>query len=399
MTNELSIYTLAVQPHDQEHQTDAKPLAPPIVPSVGFTYPNLDQTRQALVASDDPSRYAYARHGGPTQLALEQIMARLEGAEAALSFSSGMAALHAALLACVPSGGQIVAAQQLYGGTCTLLTWLADNLDMTVHYADFLDPEAVRQVINQVMPDAVICEVLTNPLIRVVPIDVIIAFAHDVGAIVIVDNTFATPFLLRPIEIGADVVVHSTTKYLNGHGDVLGGVIAGPKTLITRALGHRNLLGATLGPFEAWLTLRGLRTFAVRMRHGCLSARQVAAWLVEQQNIAAVFYPGLSSDAGNRIASVLFQGRNYGAIMAFELKYAEREETFAFVERLKVIQPVTSLGDINSLISHPATSSHRNFTRDERLALGITEGTLRLSIGIEDPNDLIADLQQALADF
>jgi cystathionine gamma-synthase len=279
------------------------------------------------------------------------------------------------------------------------LAWLSETSGIVVHYVDFLDPEAVREVINQAMPDAVICEVLTNPLVRVVPIDIIVAYAHEAGAIVIVDNTFATPFLLRPIEVGADLVVHSTTKYLNGHGDVLGGVIAGPKTLITRALLHRNLLGANLGPFEAWLTLRGLRTFAVRMRQGSLSARQIAAWLVEQDPINAVYYPGLSSDAGNQIAGTLFHGRNYGAIMAFELFDAERQDAFAFVKRLKVIQPVTSLGDINSLIAHPATASHRNWSREERLAQGITEGTLRLSIGIEDPNDLIADLKQALTDF
>lgn len=396
MDRDLSIFTQVVLVGHEPPRKGGSPAIPSIVPSVGFIHSSMRDTDQAL--GDDSAGYIYGRYGGPTQALFEEALATLEGAEAAVSFSSGMAALHAAILALVPPGGVIVAAEQTYGTTRTLLEWLSGSMGIAVHYADFLNPEAAEQAITGYRPTAVICEVLTNPLVRVIPLDAVIEIARRAEAAVLVDNTFATPFLLQPLTLGASLVAHSATKYLNGHGDVLGGVVAGGEQLIRVARGHRKLLGATPGPFESWLALRGLRTLAIRMKQSCLSARQVAAWLESQPGVRRVYYPGLDSDEpAYSTARNLFRRNHFGGMLAFELDTDSRDQTFAFIERLRIIQPVTSLGDVNSLISHPATSSHRNLSPDARAAQGIHEGTLRISVGIEEPNDLIADLARALS--
>lgn len=378
----------------------AQPAAPPIVPSVGYVHPTMDETDAALGYSGgtpaDPDRYVYLRHGGPNQAALEEAVAALEGAEGAVSFSSGMAALHAALLALVPPGGAVVAAEQTYGVTRSLLDWMASVMGLSVHYADFLDVEAARGAIREVRPACVVCEVLTNPLARVVAVDAIAEAARAAGARLLVDNTFATPFLLRPLALGADVVVHSSTKFLNGHGDVLGGVVVGPADLMQAVYQHRRLLGAMPSAFDAWLTLRGMRTLALRMRQACANAQRIAEWLSGQRRIARVCYPGLPTDESHARARALFRAGYFGSMIAFEVADLDRAGAFAFVERLRLIRPVTSLGDVFSLILHPASSSHRALTPQQREALGIREGTLRLSVGIEDAADLIADLEQAL---
>jgi len=342
-----------------------------------------------------PEGYIYSRYGAPTQAAFEDAVARLEEAEGALSFSSGMAALHAVILAAVPAGGRIVAAQQVYGATHSLLGWLSNNLGITVYRGNFLDAEATGQLIREVQPQAVFCEIMTNPLVRVVRVDRIIAAAREVGAVTVIDNTFTTPYLVCPLELGATLVVHSATKFLNGHGDVLGGVVAGPLALLDRVREHRKVLGGMLGPFEAWLALRGLRTLPLRMRQSCSSALAIAEWLTRQGRIERVWYPGLNGDPCHADACALFQRGAFGAVLAFEIEGASQEEAFAFVNHLRIIRPVTSLGDVNSLILHPATSSHRALTAEERAAQGIHQGTLRLSVGIEDPDDLIADLEGA----
>jgi cystathionine gamma-synthase/methionine-gamma-lyase len=396
-----SIFTLAVQNSPPvEDREAAQPSIPPIVPSVGFIHPTMQDTDHALGSpggsSAHPEEYVYSRYGAPTQAAFEDAVARLEGGEAGLSFASGMAAIHAALLTAVPAGGKLVAAQQVYGATHTLLHWLAANLGVKLHIADALDLAEIEHLIAEVQPHAVICEALTNPLARVVRVDRIFAAARAVGAVAIVDNTFATPYLLRPLDLGANLVVHSATKFLNGHGDVTGGVIVGSAALIEQARQHRKVIGGMLGAFDAWLALRGLRTLPLRMRQSCESAMRTASWLAEQPRISRVYFPGLPSDPCHADARALFMRNGFGSIIAFEIDGAKRTEAFHFVEGLRIIRPVTSLGDFNSLILHPATSSHRALTDEERAARSINEGTLRLSVGIEDPDDLIADLAGAL---
>ncbi|GAB4468176.1 MAG: O-succinylhomoserine sulfhydrylase [Anaerolineae bacterium] len=395
-----SVYTLAAQaglPAADEHLT---PAVPPIVPSVGYLHPTMADVEQALAydgaVEGKAEHFVYARHGGANQADFERAIARLEGAEGAISFSSGMAALHAAILTLVPPGGRVLAAETLYGVTHALFDWLHAAMNLEVRRVDFLDLEAVRQAAAEMKPHALFCEVLTNPLMRVVRLQQIAQIAQESGAHLIVDNTFATPFLLQPLRLGATLVVHSATKYLNGHGDVTGGVIAGADDLMRRAFGYRKLLGAAWGAFDAWLALRGLRTFALRMAHTCESALQVARWLAQRRGVGHVYYPGLPADPAHWAARELFENRGYGGMIAFEIEGLAREGAFSFVEHLKLIKPVTSLGDLYSLILHPATSSHRALTPEQREAQGITEGVLRLSVGIESPDDLIEDLDQAL---
>src|SRR5690606_10982396 len=372
----LSIDTLAVQAGSRPPAGGAAPAVPPIIPAVGFVHPTMDDTDAALGYPGgtpfDPSMYVYSRYGGPTQAQFEDAIAALEGADAAMSFASGMAALHAAILSLVEPGQAVVAAEQLYGVTRTLLDWLAASGQARVRYADFEDLDAVQAAIDEAHPACVICEVLTNPLVRVVEMDRIGDMAHAAGASLLVDNTFATPFLLRPLERGADAVVHSTTKFLNGHGDVLGGVLAGPVDVVQRAYQHRRVLGAMPSAFDAWLSLRGLRTLAVRMRQACHNAAQIAGWLASHGRISRVHYPGLPADAGHAAATRLFGTAAYGSMLAFEIAGVDRAAAFRFVERLRLIKPVTSLGDVYSIILHPASASHRALSPEQREALGIT---------------------------
>jgi cystathionine gamma-synthase/methionine-gamma-lyase len=398
---QLSIDTLSVQSALHEFVERAKPLVPPIIPSVGFTHPTMLDLDQAFAYQGgatpaDANAYVYARYGSPNESALEEAVAALEAAPAAISFGSGMAALHAGLLASVAQGSTVVAAEQLYGVTRTLLHILSNAMGLRVHYVDFLDLAAVREVTEATHPACLLCEVLTNPLVRVVEIDKVADIAHRAHATLLVDNTFATPFLLRPRDYGADIVIHSTTKFLNGHGDVLGGIALGSPEMMKIVYQYRRVIGGVLSPFDAWLSLRGIRTFAVRMRHACANAQRIAEWLQSRAYVSRVYYPGLPEDASHRPAQALFRSGSFGAMIAFEVKGLDRLGAYALVERLRLVRPVTSLGDVYTLIMHPASTSHRPLTPAQREAQGITEGTLRLSVGIEDAGDLIADLEQAI---
>jgi cystathionine gamma-synthase len=247
--SQLSVDTVVVQGGLVADQSGAPaPAVPPISPSVGHVHPDLADADRALGYAGGavpvaPRSFVYSRHGGPNQAAFEETIATLEGAQGAVSFSSGMAALHAALLAAVPPGGSVVSAEQLYGVTRTLLDHLTTAMRLRVSYADFLDIAAVRRAVEEMKPSCVLCETLTNPLARIVEIGEVGDIAHRAGSLLLVDNTFATPVLLRPLGAGADMVVHSTTKYINGHGDVLGGVVAGSREAMERVYQHRRVLG------------------------------------------------------------------------------------------------------------------------------------------------------------
>ena len=239
-------------------------------------------------------------------------------------------------------------------------------------------------------------ETISNPLLKIPAIPAIAQWAHQHGAIVIVDNTFATPYLYRPIDHGVDVVVHSATKYLGGHGDVLGGAVATTAQRAHELRIQQRSFGANLGPFEAWLTLRGIRTLALRVREQSANALRVAQWLQAQPSIARVVYPGLPDHPNHDLAQQLFRADYFGGMVSFELRDAAEPEVFRFMERLKLIQTATSLGDVYSLLLYPAASSHHALGREERLRQGIGDGLVRLSVGIEDVEDVIADLRQAL---
>ena len=265
-----------------------------------------------------------------------------------------------------------------------------------LRFVEITDRDAVKAAIEQYRPRAVVLETISNPLLKIPDIPAITQWAHDYGAIVIIDNTFATPYLYRPIEHGVDVIVHSATKYLGGHGDVLAGVVATNAVRANDLRMQSRYHGAILGPFEAWLTLRGLRTLALRMREQCANALKVAQWLYNQPSIARVIYPGLPDHPDHDRAHRLFRADHFGGIVSFELRGAAEPQVFRFMEALKLIQTGTSLGDVYSLLLYPAQSSHHALGREERLRQGIGDGLVRLSVGIEEAEDIIADLDQAL---
>jgi cystathionine gamma-synthase/methionine-gamma-lyase len=244
---------------------------------------------------------------------------------------------------------------------------------------------------------ALVAETISNPLLKVADVPSLAALAHRYGAAMLVDNTFASPYLFNPLQHGADFVVHSATKYLSGHGDVLAGVVATSTANKSKLYELNKLLGGVLGPFEGWLALRGLKTLPLRMQQQCRNAQQVAEMLKRHPRVAKVNYPGLADHPQHELAERLFAGKGYGGVLSFEIKDADKAKAFQFMESLHLCLPATTLGDIYSLVLHPATSSHRSLTVEERARIGIPDGLVRLSAGIEATDDILADLESALA--
>lgn len=394
-TSKPSIFTQAVHAGERGPRPDFTPVVTPIYNSVGYLYESMDQLDAVFAAEREG--YVYPRYGTPTNAALERAVAILEGGEAALSFASGMAAIHAALLATGLEAGQaVVAAQDVYGASYALLANLFTSLGMRGHFVDITDLAAVERAIVEEKPRAVFCEAISNPLLKVADVPSVAELAHANGAEMVVDSTFATPYLVRPLTLGADYVVHSSTKYLGGHGDVLGGVVVTSAERRERLWELTKITGGNLGPNQAWLTMRGLKTLPLRMAQHCRNAAAVAAWLAEHPRIAKVNYPGLPSHPQHAVATRLFREGCYGGMVSFEIAGAGRAEVFRFMEALELVLPATTLGDVYSLTLYPAHSSHRALSPEERAAIGIGEGLVRLSVGIEDVEDIIADLDQAL---
>ena len=380
--------TRAVHAGDQKAPPAGISTAPPIYPATAFVYERAEEL-EAVIAREQGG-YVYSRWGNPTTRALEEAVAALEGTDDAVAFGSGMAAVHAALLLDARAGDHILASPDVYGATYTMLTSLLPSLGITASFVDLQDLAAVERSLREHPARLVFLETISNPLLRVVDIPAIAEIAHAAGARVVVDNTFASPCLVQPAALGADTVLHSSTKYLAGHGDVTGGVVAASAERVADLRDLSNLLGATPGPFETWLTLRGIRTLALRMRQHGENARQVAAWLASQPGVAAVHYP--DSDVAERV----FTGANRGGMVAFELQDADQAEVFRFLNALEMIKVATTLGDVQSLVLYPVMSSHRWVPAETRRELGISDGLLRLSVGIEDVSDIVGDLERGL---
>jgi len=405
--SEQSLFTLAV--HAGERSTETTPLTGPdagrgytpvVTPvhhSVGYTYEDTEDLDAVFAgASDNP---VYTRYGNPTVNAFEAAVASLEGGAAALAYSSGMAALHSALLAAgARAGAAVVAAHDVYGATYALLDRLLASQGVTVRFVDVADTDAVSAALQELKPVVLLAETVSNPLLKVADLPALARLSHEAGAAFIVDNTFASPVLCRPLALGADYVVHSATKYLGGHGDVLGGVVVVGRPEMRRGLNEVNkLLGANLAPQEAWLAHRGLKTLPLRVERQCRNAAIVAEWLNAHPQVEKVNYPGLPSHAQHVLATSLFGGELYGAMISFDLAGAGRAEVFRFMEALDLVQPATTLGDVYTLTLYPAMSSHRALDPETRRRIGIGDGLVRLSVGIEDPEDIILDLKQALS--
>jgi cystathionine beta-lyase/cystathionine gamma-synthase len=391
MTNHFS--TQAVHAGKDIPTPTGQPVSPAIYPAVTYTYDRMDDLSAAL---HENVGYSYSRYSSPTIAQLEQAVATLEGTEDAVAYASGMGALHGAFAqANITPDRPVVAARNVYGATYALLNKMYADTG-ALRWVEITDRAAVKAAIDQYHPRAVVLETISNPLLKIPDIPAITQWAHAAGAIVIVDNTFATPYLYRPIEHGVDVVAHSATKYLGGHGDVLAGVVATTATRAHELRMQQRSFGANLGPFEAWLTLRGIRTLGLRMREQCANAMQVALWLNDQPAIARVIYPGLPDHPDHELARQFFRADHFGGMVSFELRDAAEPQVFRFMEKLKLIQAATSLGDVYSLLLYPAQSSHHALGREERLRQGIGDGLVRLSVGIEAAEDIIADLDQAL---
>jgi cystathionine gamma-synthase/methionine-gamma-lyase len=373
-----------------------QPSNPPIVTASGWAHEKMEDLDAAL--ADERAGYMYSRDAAPTQEAFEAAMVAVENGAGAAAFASGMAALHAALLvAGVKPGATLVAASELYGKSQALLNRLAETSGVTVQRVDIRDLTEVGAALAAAHGGLLLFEIISNPLCHVADAPALIESAHRQGVRVVIDSTFTSPVLIQPLDLGADFVMHSATKYIGGHGDVLAGVVVAASAADAAGLRKtRSLLGSNLSPFDAYLALRGLRTLPLRVREQNHNALELARWLAGHPRVARVHFPGLPDNRDHAVARRILRAGCFGAMLAFDLKDAGRAEVFAFMEKLRIIQRIPTLGDVSTLAAYPAHASHRALTPRERAALGITDGTLRLSAGIEDAHDLIADLEQAL---
>ena len=367
-----SFQTRAVHAGERVPPAEYIPVTTPIWPTVGYLYESMDDL-DAVFGHTKPGQ-VYLRYSNPTVEAFETAVANLEGAEAAQAYGSGMAAIHAALFAAgVKAGTSVVAALDVYGATFTLLNNLLTNMGVKVCMVDDTDRAEVEAAIKETGAVALFVESISNPLLKVADIPALAKLAHRFGASLLVDNTFASPYLINPLAHGADFVIHSATKYLSGHGDALAGVIATSQENKNKLFEMNKLVGAVLGPFEAWLALRGLKTFPLRMKQQCESALRVATWLQSHSRVKKINYPGLADHPQHVLAERLFEGKGYGGVLSFEIAGADKAKVYRFMESLTICLPATTLGDIYSLVLHPATSSHRSLTAEERARVGISE--------------------------
>src|SRR5215472_12179859 len=369
----------------------ARPLTQPLYQSTVFAFDSLAQLDDVYERRADG--HVYYRMGTPNTAALEASVAALEGAPVAVAASSGMGAITAVLLALAGSGDHLIADRRAYGGTHTLLSQDLPRLGIEVSWIDGTDPDQVAPAIRSTTR-ALLVETLTNPTLRVPDVARLTEAARSRGVPVVVDNTFTTPMLIRPLELGADVVLHSLAKYLGGHSGAMGGVAAGRADLIEAARAKVVHLGMSLGPFDAWMVGQGLPTLALRMAAHSRNALAIARFLAEHPAVARVFYPGLPGHPDHAVAARSFVG-GFGGMVTFSLK-GGRPEAAAFLETIDLIAFAASLADVTTTVSYPVATSHRGLAPEVLAAMGIDDGTLRLSVGIEDADDIIADLARAL---
>lgn len=367
-------------------------LAAPIYQTSTFIFENAEQGGRRFALEEEG--YIYTRLGNPTCNAVEQKVASLEGAEACVSASSGMGAITSAIWVCVQTGDHIVAGKTLYGCTYAFMEHGLKRYGVEVSFVDMRDPKEVEKAMRP-NTKLVYVETPANPNMHVADIEAIAEITHrHEGCRLMVDNTFCTPYLCRPLEHGADMVVHSATKFLNGHGDVIAGFVVGTKEYIdqVRLLGIKDLTGSVLGPFEAFLINRGLKTLHVRMDRHCENAQKVAEYLEKHPKVESIAYPGLKSFPQYDLAKKYM--KKPGSMIAFEVK-GGLEAGRNLINNVHLCSLAVSLGDTETLIEHPASMTHSPYTPEERAASNIPEGLVRLSIGLEDAEDIIADLEKA----
>lgn len=367
-----------------------QPVAFPLFQSSTFAFDSAED-EEAVATGQEPG-YFYSRAANPTTDALHQIIASLEGGEAAMSFASGIGAIAAAMLAVVDGGQHVLATDQIYGGTYNLLTRTLTRYGVTHTFADATDLNAFEQAIR---PETKLiwAETISNPTTTVLDLKALAEMAHAHGALLAVDSTFTSPYLARPLEDSADLVVHSATKYIGGHGDLVAGLIIGSERLIHKTHVIRADIGGCAGPMEAWLMLRGLKTLSLRMERHCANALGLARFLQEQPGVVKVHYPGLESHPQHALATQRMPG--FGGVVSFEVA-GGKDAAFRLINALKMALRASSLGDADTLVLHPASISHRGLSAADRARAGVSEGLIRVALGLEDLPDIIADFDQAL---
>lgn len=370
-------------------------LSTPIYQTSTFIFDCCEQGGRRFAGEE--GGYIYSRLGNPTTSVLEAKVAALEGGEACAAAASGMGAISSCLWSIAGAGKHIIADETLYGCTFALLAHGMTAYGVEVTFTDLSDIENLKKNLR----DNTVCvylETPANPNLKITDIELIAATAHEYRSDikVVCDNTFASPMLQQPLKLGADVVVHSATKYLNGHGDVIAGFVVGSAEFITRVkmFGLKDMTGATMGPFEAWLILRGLKTLEIRVQRHCESAKKLAEYLYANPKVEKVNYPGLPSHPGHDIAKR--QMRDFGGMISFEVR-GGKEAGMKFVNALRLCTIAVSLGDAETLIEHPASMTHSTYGPEELKAAGISAGLIRLSVGLENVEDIIADFEQAFA--
>jgi methionine-gamma-lyase len=373
----------------QEHGA----LTPPVFMTSTYAFESAEAGRDMFLGQREG--YVYGRTRNPGQSLLEDRLASLEGGEAGLAVASGMAAISALAWTLLAAGDSVVVNNTLYGNSFALFTRGLTKFGIRTEVVDFADLDAAATAIRTHRPKLVFFETPSNPTLKLIDIAAIATLAHEVGALAVVDNTFATPALQRPLALGADLVVHSATKFLGGHGDLIAGAVIGPKAIIERIRGQglRFLTGATIAPMTAFLLLRGLKTLELRMERHSASAQAISEILSDHKAVRGVFYPGLPSFPGHTLARRQMSG--FGGLIGFELDGGIKAG-MRFMNRLALVTRAVSLGDAETLVQHPASMTHSTYSAEERRRHGISDGLIRLSVGLETPADIQDDILQAL---
>lgn len=382
--------TLSIWAGEQEHELFERSTQVPVVQSVSFAYKDIDTWQK--VAIEESDGHIYSRSTNPTVRAFEDKVKELEGAQSATSFASGMAAISNTLATFLKPGDRIISIKDSYGGTNVIFNEFLPPLNIDVCLCDTGDYEQIESEINKGCT-VLYLETPTNPTIKITDIRRLSSLAKKAGAIVVVDNTFATPINQNPLELGADIVLHSASKYLGGHADALGGVICGNKDLVKKVHHYREINGASLAPMDAYSLLRGMKTLNIRVQRQNKSAMIIAKYLQNHPAVEQVNYPGLESHLGHNIAKKQMNG-GYGGMLSFSVK-GGLDAIKTFLPKLKYAHMAANLGCVETVVGPPLTTSHVECTAEERSAAGIPEGLVRYSTGIEDVDDLIADLEQA----
>lgn len=389
--------TQCIHAAERETQQNFSTASVPIYMSNTFWYESATPGRDW--PREEPG-YGYSRSGNPNEAALSKAVATLENGSVCISVATGMAAVHLALVTAMQGrGNKILFSEDVYGSVYDLMDITLYGLGTTVEHEDFTDLNRLEDTLKRERPDVLCFEIITNPLCKVIDAPAVIDLGHRYGAAVIVDNTWTTPYMVKPLEMGADFVVHSLSKFIAGHGDVLGGAIVcrDEKELVERLFFNRMKLGPAIGHFEAWLIMRGMKTFGLRFPRQCTNAMALASFLQEHPLVSRVEYPGLSSHPQHAIASKFFLNDTYGAMIRWDIADCDYDKAVRFRNATRVVTRAGTLGDVFSEINYcPAVPRYHRYTQEAQAAMDIFPGTLRMSVGCEDIQDLIEDLDQAL---